>query len=115
MPWRKQEPMDQRIEFVIKAARTDNFRGLCAKEGISTKTGYKWWRRFMQYGTSGMAELSRRPHRHAEQLSETVICQIIRLKQAHRHWGPRKLRELYRRLHGEAASESSFKRVLERA
>jgi len=115
MPWRKQEPMDQRIEFVTKAQRTDNFRGLCAEYGVSTKTGYKWWRRFVLYGTTGMAEESRRPHRHAEQLSEEVICRIIRLKHAHRHWGARKLRELYRREHGEAASESSFKRILERA
>ena len=30
-------------------------------------------------------------------------------------WGPRKIRELYLRRHGEVASESTFKRVLERA
>jgi putative transposase len=40
---------------------------------------------------------------------------MVRLKEAHPRWGPRKIRELYLRLHGEAASESSFKRVLERA
>jgi hypothetical protein len=33
--------MDQRIEFAMKALRTDNFRALCAEYGISTKTGYK--------------------------------------------------------------------------
>ena len=69
----------------------------------------------MQYGLAGMAEQSRRPHSHAEQLSEEVICEIIRFKQAHRYWGPRKIRELYLRKHGQAASESSFKRVLARA
>src|ERR1700722_3554163 len=52
---------------------------------------------------------------HAEQMSEAVVCEIIRLKLAHRYWGPRKLRELYFRQHGQAASESSFKRVLDRA
>jgi transposase InsO family protein len=40
----------------------------------------------------------------------------VRLKQAHPHWGPRKIRELYVRKHpGHPPSESSFKRVLERA
>jgi transposase InsO family protein len=39
----------------------------------------------------------------------------VRLKQAHGKWGPRKLRNVYERLHGEVPSESSFKRVLERA
>ena len=103
------------MEFVLKAMRTDNFRGLCAEYGISTKTGYKWQQRFLAEGMAGMAERSRRPQGHAEQLSEAEICEIIRFKHAHRHWGPRKLRELYLRKHGTAASESSFKRVLERA
>lgn len=115
MPWLKKEPMDLRIEFAIKALRTDNFRALCAEYGISAKTGYKWSRRFLEHGTAGMAEQTRRPHSHADQLSEEVVCGMIRLKNAHRHWGPKKIRELYLRRHGQAASESSFKRVLERA
>jgi transposase InsO family protein len=43
------------------------------------------------------------------------VCEMVRLKEAHRRWGPRKIRQLYFRLHGEGPSESSFKRVLERA
>jgi putative transposase len=107
--------MDQRMEFALKALRTDNFRALCAEYGISAKTGYKWRERFFQNGLAGMTEQSRRPRSHADQLAESVICEMVRLKLAHRHWGPRKIRELYLRRHGEAASESSFKRVLERA
>jgi transposase InsO family protein len=107
--------MDQRMEFALKMLQTDNFRALCAEYGISAKTGYKWRERFLQNGLAGMAEQSRRPRRHADQLAEAVICEMVRLKLAHRHWGPRKIRELYLRRHGEAASESSFKRVLERA
>ena len=99
----------------MKAYRTNNFRALCAEYGISAKTGYKWQRRLLQYGLAGMAEQSRRPHSHAAELSEAVVCEMVRLKAAHRHWGPRKIRELYLRRHGQAASESSFKRVLERA
>jgi putative transposase len=107
--------MDQRVEFAMKSLRTTNFRALCQEYGISAKTGYKWRERMLQEGLAGMAEQSRRPHRHAEQLSEETVCEMVRLKQAHRHWGPRKIRELYLRQHGQAASESSFKRVLERA
>ena len=107
--------MDQRIEFALRAMRTDNFRALCAEYGISAKTGYKWQRRFLEHGVEGMAEQSRRPHSHAEQLPEGVVCEMVRLKVAHRCWGPRKIRELYLRQHGQAASESSFKRVLARA
>src|SRR6188768_541709 len=115
MPWQKQEPMDLRIEFALKALRTDNFRALCAEYGIRAKTGYKWQHRFLTHGVNGMAEQSRRPQSHADQLSERVVCEIIRLKNAHRHWGPKKIRQLYLRQHGNAASDSSFKRVLARA
>lgn len=99
----------------MKALRTDNFRALCEEYGISAKTGYKWRERFLEHGLAGMAERSRRPRSHADQLAESVVCEMVRLKLAHRHWGPRKIRELYLRRHGTAASESSFKRVLERA
>ena len=72
--------MDQRIEFVMRAMRTNNFRALCAEYGISAKTGYKWQRRFLEQGQAGMAEQSRRPHRHGEQLPEGVVCEMVRLK-----------------------------------
>jgi len=101
--------------FWKRTKRAENFRALCQEYGISPKTGYKWQKRMFQYGLAGMAEHSRRPLSHADQLAESVVCEMVRLKQAHRHWGPRKIRELYLRRHGTAASESSFKRVLERA
>ncbi len=64
-----------------------------------------------------MAERSRRPKSHGAGLKEEVVCEIVRLSAAHRSWGPKKIRELYSRRHrGESVpSESSFKRVLERA
>jgi len=114
MPWKKTEPMEQRIEFALRAMRTLNFRALCQEYGISAKTGYKWKERFLREGVRGMEEESRRPRSSPEQLPEEVMCEIVRLKLAHLSWGPRKIRELYLRGHGEVASESTFKRVLER-
>jgi putative transposase len=88
---------------------------LCQEYGISTKTGYKWRERFFQQGLAGLAEESRRPRSSPQQLSQEEVCEIVRLKVSHPHWGPRKIRELYLRQHGAVASESSFKRVLEAA
>jgi transposase InsO family protein len=100
----------------MRAIKTANFRELCREYGISAKTGYKWKERFMAGGLGGLAEESRKPHGHSRELVEEVVCSIIRLKTAHPHWGPRKIRALYERKHGgEVPSESSFKRVLERA
>jgi putative transposase len=108
--------MEQRMEFALKALRTLNFRELCREYGISTKTGYKWRQRLLEHGLAGMNELSRRPHEHPQELAEAVVCAMVRLKQAHPHWGPRKIQALYARRHGgEVPSESSFKRVLLRA
>ena len=115
MPWKKTEPMQERIEFALKAMNTLNFRALCQEYGISTKTGYKWKERFMREGLEGMVEESRRPKSTPGQLPEEEVCEIVRLKLAHPNWGPRKIRELYLRRHGEVASESTLKRVLERA
>ena len=115
MPWKKSEPMEERIEFALKAMRALNFRALCQEYGISAKTGYKWKERFLREGVEGMAEESRRPKSSPEQMPEGEVCEIVRLKLAHLSWGPRKIRELYLRRHGEVASESTFKRVLEHA
>lgn len=115
MPWKEMEAMNQRVEFVLRAVRTENFRELCREYGISAKTGYKWKERFLEYGLAGMAEESRRPKSSPGGLEEAVVCEIVRLKERRRDWGPRKLRDLYMRAHGQAPSESSFKRVLERA
>jgi transposase InsO family protein len=107
--------MEQRSEFALRALKTDNFRALCAEYGISAKTGYKWRDRLLRWGLEGLAEQSRRPHSHAEELSPEVVCEMVRLKRLHPYWGPRKIRALYGRMHGKAASESSFKRILARA
>jgi transposase InsO family protein len=131
MPWAELKKMDQRVEFAIKSLTCSNFQELCRSYGISRKTGYKWRNRFIEQGMAGAEEQSRRPHCHSDELTESVVCDIVRLKQAHPNWGPRKIRIIYGRklginltnegqaLQGASAdripSESSFKRVLERS
>lgn len=116
MPWRTQQVMDLRMEFVRKAMQAGvNFRALCRETGISPKTGYKWKRRFEAEGKSGLCDVSRRPHRSPAQAPEAVVCELVRLKQAHRTWGPRKIHDLYRRLHGAPPSVSTCKRILAKA
>jgi transposase InsO family protein len=64
-----------------------------------------------------LEDASRRPKHSPEQLAEEVLCEIIRIKQDQVGWGPRKIREVYARIHPHAAlpSESSVKRFLEKA
>ena len=116
MPWKTHNVMDLRLEFVFKTLQPGaNFRALCRDAGISRKTGYKWQQRFLAEGLGGLADASRRPGSSPSQVPEAVVCEVVRLKQAHRGWGPRKIRELYRRLYGAAPSASSCKRILTKA
>jgi len=115
MPWKEMNVMNQRMEFVMRALAKENFRALCREYGISAKTGYKWMVRFEEYGRGGLADESRRPHSHSKALSEGVVCEMVRLKKLKPDWGPSKIRSVYARTHLEVPSESSFKRVLDRA
>ena len=114
MPWETKTKMNQRMEFVMRAQTTENFRALCREYGISPKVGYKWSRRFVQNGLGGLNEESRRPKTSPKGLSEEVVCRIVLFRERHPHWGAKKIHELYQRSHGEAPSQSSIKRVLEK-
>lgn len=116
MPWEEKNVLDQRADFVRKAFKSGvNFKVLCADFGISTKTGYKWMKRFWEEGSVGLEDRSRRPHSHSCQLDEVTICRLIRLKFAHLKWGPKKIQELYRRSYGSPPSLSSVKRIFTKA
>lgn len=114
MPWQHLDLMSQRTEFALRALQTDNFRALCREYGISPRVGYKWKNRLLEEGMGRMEEHSRRPKKTPHALSEEEVCRIVALRVRHGHWGARKLQEIYSRRHGEAPSESSFKRVFER-
>lgn len=115
MPWKEIDVKNQRLEFVMRALKAENFRALCMEYGISGKTGYKWLDRFKEHGRIGLADESRKPRSHAKALSEEVVCEIVRLKKLKPDWGPSKIRSVYARLNEDVPSESSFKRVLDRA
>jgi transposase InsO family protein len=114
MPWHTTDTMNQRTQFALRALQTDNFRALCREYGISAKTGYKWKKNFLAEGKAGLCDASKRPQSSPKALGEEEIFRIVSLHNAHRFWGPRKLRDIYERSWGCAPSESSFKRVLRR-
>lgn len=108
--------MDQRYTFALEAIQPGaNMTELCRSYGISKPTGYKWRERFLAEGSKGLYNRSRRPTKSPSELSESVVCELVKLKTHHPSWGPYKIRELYLRKHGQAPSDSSVKRVLEGA
>ncbi len=115
MPWKETDVVNLRTEFAMRAmAGSIPFVVLCQQYGISPKTGYKWKQRFLAEGMDGMSDRSRRPHSSPTRLGEDEVCRLVRLKQAHMHWGPKKIRELCAR-QGCSLSVSTVARILEKS
>lgn len=105
--------MDLKEEFVIRAQKGNiSFSSLCSEYGISRKTGYKWLTRFTEEGFSGLEDQSTRPRSSPDQLNEDTICRLIRIKQDHMNWGPKKIHAIYLRDSVDPISLSSVKRIL---
>src|SRR5687767_6145779 len=95
MPWVERSIVKLRKEFVLRAlAREVPFRELCREYGISRKTGYKWLERFHERGIEGLVDESRRPKSCPGRTTGEIALEIIRLRQAHATWGPKKIRRL---------------------
>ena len=62
MPWAETEFMKERMRFVTDAERgLYSMTELCARYGISRRTGYKWLDRYALDGPPGLRERSRAP------------------------------------------------------
>jgi transposase InsO family protein len=93
MPWKESTSMSQRHEFVMLANAADtNVSSLCARFGISRKTGYKWRSRFQAGNIQDLADQSRRPHHSPWRTAANIEAHVLALRDEHPAWGGRKLR-----------------------
>jgi|SoiMetStandDraft_5_1073268.scaffolds.fasta_scaffold29191_2 putative transposase len=108
--------MSLKIDFVERASRKGvRMTSLCREFGISRETGYKWLHRFRQEGYEGLEEQSRRPSSHPMATAEEVVMAVLKLREAHPRWGPKKLVELLRgRFKQQAPSRATVARILHR-
>jgi len=84
--------MSQRQEFVLLSRQPGAVvTKLCARYGISTKTGYKWRKRFAEGGAQALMDRSRRPHASPRRCSEQIEDEVVSLYRE-TTWGGRKLR-----------------------
>ena len=92
MPWLETAPMDERLQFLA-----DHQRGLyamtelCARYGVSRKTGYKWLARYAAEGPAGLRDRSHAPHRCPHRIGEGLAALLLTARRAHPTWGPAKL------------------------
>lgn len=92
MPWNQTAPMTERSRFVaLHQEGCYSMTELCDRFGISRKTGYKWLGRFAETGLSGLADQSRAPHACPHRTPKSIETALVRAREAHPHWGPKKL------------------------
>ena len=108
--------MSLKMEFVERASKPDaNVAALCREFGVSRETGHKWLRRFRQQGYDGLEERSRRPAKSPLATAEEIVLGVLKAREAHPRWGPKKLVDVLRRGFGkETPSRATIARILDR-
>jgi len=92
MPWKQRTTMSLRLEFVKFALVDDsNIAELCRRYEISRKTGYKWIKRFLTEGYTGLADRCRRPKTSPAKTSDVLENAILQVRERHPAWGGRKI------------------------
>src|SRR4029450_6160135 len=70
---------------------------LCRRFGVSRKSGYKWLGRYREEGVAGLADRSRAPRHHPQEVSAELAERCLEVRRAHPTWGPVKARAVLER------------------
>lgn len=115
MPWKAQDIMSTREEFVVLASRPDaNRRELCRRFGISPQTGYKWLERYLSAGREALVDRSRRPVCSPARTDEALERCVVELRGEHPAWGGRKISRRLMDLGKAALAPSTVNSILGR-
>jgi transposase InsO family protein len=90
MPWVETDAVEQRGQFV-RDVRLGVYpvTELCARYGISRKTGYKWLARFAVGGAGALVDRSRAPHYSPQRIAPETAALLCAARRTHPTWGPR--------------------------
>jgi len=92
MPWKECSVSDERLRFVLECLKADDAMAvICRRHGVSRRVGYKWLARYKERGREGLADQSRAPRSHPNQVEAELERRILALRADHATWGPRKL------------------------
>ena len=119
MSWEISDVEHRRMDFVLIAREPEvSMSEACRQFQVSRKTGYKWLRRYEEYGLSGLTDGSRRPKSSPLQVSGSVVLELINLRIKHKSWGPKKLQARLARTSSdpnEVPSVATIGRILRRS
>lgn len=116
MPWKEMSAMRLRKEFVeVASKKGSNRRELMRRYSISPTTGYKWLKRYAEWGDAGLVDQSRRPHHSPHRTGESVEGNVVALRDDHPAWGGRTIERRLKDLgHEEVPSASTITAIVRR-
>lgn len=97
MPWTETDAVTERHKFILAHQKgLFSMTELCHRFSISRKTGYKWIHRYRDGGIEALHDRSRAPQRCPHRTPKTVQRLLIKTREVHPRWGPRKLLDYLR-------------------
>lgn len=117
VPWSVETIRAQRLEFCHLAVSDSDvtFTELCARFGISRKTGYKWLNVYRSDGPGGLGDRSRVPKTSPTRTAPGVERAVCDVRKQHRAWGGRKInRRLLDLGHVDVPAPSTITDILRR-
>lgn len=119
MPWNGEvSTMDFKISFIgdLINQRFTNFRSLCERYGITTKTGYKFKKRYESEGPDGLKEKSKRPINSPNKTPEHIEKAFVDLRCKHPDRGAKKIVIPYIKKHPtwDIPSEATISNIIKR-
>jgi transposase InsO family protein len=115
MPWRRVDVVEQRLQFVMRAASgKERMAHLCREFEIARSTGHRWRERYLKAGSfTAVQERSRRPQRSPRRTEEEKQVRVVSWRQQ-TGWGAKKLQTVLREQEGITLSVRTIHRILER-
>jgi putative transposase len=100
MPWRHTSPLDQKPPCIADyLRRTLSMTKLCALDGVSRQTRYKWIDCHLTSDPLGLEDRSRKPSSSPDQTPQHVVEALIELRQHHPSWGAKTLLSILQNRH----------------
>jgi len=92
MAWERRSVVELRFDFVSDyKTGIYSIAELCRSYKISRKTGYKWLKRYYEFGREGLEDISRAPHRHPHAVSVEIKSAVLEIKDRYPKCGARKI------------------------
>src|SRR5688572_23306092 len=102
-----------RFKVLQRAAECHSVARTCRHFGISRQAFYKWKKRFDEYGTAGLSDRPRIPHRSPRATPAAIVSKILYLRENY-HFGAVRIAGYLKRFHQLSIATSSVHRILRR-